>query len=125
MDRNGQGRVITTSVKDRAALTALNKKIAKAEDRGDRDWLSGILAPRLAFQRADDQKTIDDQVAFLQKVEAGSKRATRIIEPIELFGDRAIVQCIVTVGGQEFHNLRLFVRHDGSWKLLAWANERL
>lgn len=116
----------TTSVtSDQAALTDLNKKITEAENRGDRDWLGGILAPRLAFQRADDQKTVDDQVAFLQKVKAGGKRVTRIIEPIELFGDRAIVQCIVTVDDQEFHNLRLFVRRDGSWKLLAWANEPL
>lgn len=108
---------------DDQVLHELNVKIGDAENRGDRDWLAGILAPRLAFQRADDQKTADDQVAFLQKVKAGGKRVTRIIEPIELYGDRAIVKCIVTVEGQEFHNLRLFVRRDGSWKLLAWANE--
>lgn len=111
----------TTS--DQAVLADLNKKIGEAENCGDRDWLAGILAPRLAFQRGDDQKTIDDQVAFLQKVKEGGKRVTRIIEPIELFRDRAIVQCIVTVDDQEFHNLRLFVRRDGGWKLLAWANE--
>jgi Domain of unknown function (DUF4440) len=114
----------TTSVtSDQAALTDLNKKIGEAENRGDRDWLAGILAPRLAFQRADDQKTVDDQVAFLQKVKAGGNRATRIVEPIEVYGDRAIAQCIVKVDDQKFHNLRLFVRRDGSWKLLAWANE--
>src|SRR5262249_5737420 len=116
----------TTSVtSDQVALTDLNKKIGDAENRGDRDGLAGILAPRLAFQRADDQRTVDDQVAFLQKVKAGGKRVTRILEPIELFGDRAIVQCIVTVDDRDFHNLRLFVRRDGSWKLLAWANEPL
>ena len=114
----------TTSVtSDQAALMDLNMEIGEAENRGDRDWLAGILAPRLAFQRADDQKTIDDRVAFLQKVKAGGKRVTRIINPIELFGDRAIVKCIVTVENEEFHNLRLFVRRDGSWRLLAWANE--
>lgn len=106
-------------------LRELNCRIGDAENRGDRDWLAGILAPRLAFQRADDQKTVDDQVAFLQHVKAGGSRVTRIIEPIEVHGDRAIVQCVVSVDDQEFHNLRFFVRRDGSWKLLAWANERL
>ena len=48
---------------------------------------------------------------------------TRIIEPIELYGDRAIVRCVVAVGDQHFDNLRLFVRREGSWKLLPWANE--
>src|SRR5690606_25554083 len=99
-------------------------EIAEAENRGDDKWLASIIAPRLAFQRADEAKSIDDQVAFLQKVKAGgNRRSTRIIEPIELYGDRAVVQCIVSVGDQEFHNLRLFVRRNGSWKLLAWANE--
>jgi hypothetical protein len=27
--------------------------------------------------------------------------------------------------GEKFHNLRLFVRREGQWKLLGWANERL
>ena len=73
-----------SATSDLAALTDLNMKIGEAENRGDRDWLAGILAPMLAFQRADDRKTIDDRVAFLQKVKAGGKRVTRIIEPIEL-----------------------------------------
>jgi hypothetical protein len=114
-----------TSVKShKEALRKLNEKIVDAENRGNRKWLAKILAPRLAFQRADDEKTVDDQVAFLQKVKKGGSRVTRIIEPIELYGDRAIVKCIVTADGQKFHNIRLFVRRDGGWKLLAWANER-
>ena len=48
---------------------------------------------------------------------------TRILEPIEIHGNRAIVECIVTVGARDIHNLRLFVRRDGQWKLLGWANE--
>jgi hypothetical protein len=110
---------------DRQALIELNTKIGDAENTGAREWLTTILAPRLAFQRADESRTVDDQVAFLQKVKAGgTPRVTRrIIEPIEIYGDRAIVQCIVSVGDQEFHNLRLFVRREGGWKLLAWANE--
>ena len=81
------------------------------------------LAPRLAFQRADGARTVDDRDTFLQKVKPGGTRLTRIIEPIELYGDRAIVKCIVQMGERQCHNLRLFVRRDGSWKLLAWANE--
>jgi hypothetical protein len=108
---------------DRQTLSELNLRISEAEKNGDREWLATILAPRLAFQRADASRTFDDQVAFLQKVKAGGGGTTRIIEPIELYGNRAVVQCIVAVGAQEFHNLRLFVRHDGHWKLLGWANE--
>jgi hypothetical protein len=110
-------------VTDQEELRKLNDQIGDAENRGDSDWLARILAPRLAFQRADDQKTVDDQVAFLQKVKAGGDRTTRIIEPIEFYGDRAIVKCIVTMGNKEFHNLRLFVLRNGHWKLLGWANE--
>lgn len=111
------------SSKDRSALKELNERIGVAEDNGDREWLAKILAPRLAFQRADESRTVDDHVAFLQKVQSGGPRVTRLIEPIELYGDRAVVQCIVKIGNKEFHNLRLFVRREGQWKLLAWANE--
>ena len=76
----------TTSIPSQQALKMeLKEKAGEAEKRGDLDWMAVILGPRLAFQRADDEKTVDDQVAFLQKVKAGSKRATRIIESIELF----------------------------------------
>ena len=111
---------------DEQALRELNMKIGDAETKGDRGRLGTILAPRLAFQRADEQRTIDDQVAFLQKVKPaarGEERVTRIIEPIEVLGNRAIVRCVVRVGEMEFHNLRVFVRREGTWKLLAWANE--
>jgi hypothetical protein len=110
---------------DKQALIDLNAKINDAENSGDREWLATILAPRLALQRADKPRTIDDQVAFLQKVEPGGKRGLLKIEPIELYGDRAIVKCIIAVGDKEFHNIRLFVRREGDWKLLAWANEPL
>jgi len=110
---------------DEEALRTLNLAISEAENRGDRDWLSAILAPRLAFQRADAAATIDDQIAYLQKVTAGGTRVSRIVEPIEVIGNRAIIKCIVTVDGRDFHNIRLFVRRDGQWKLLGWANEAL
>jgi hypothetical protein len=112
---------------DKQALIELNEQINDAENNGKREWLATILAPRLALQRADKPRTIDDQVAFLQKVqkvEHEDKRVLRKIEPIELYGDRAIVKCIIAVGAKEFHNIRLFVRREGDWKLLAWANEQ-
>jgi hypothetical protein len=38
---------------------------------------------------------------------------------IETFGNRAIVMCAITQGGKHYHNIRLFVRIDANWKLLA------
>lgn len=121
------GKIMETklSEKDQKELRELNERIGDAENRGDREWLATILAPRLAFQRADDKKTVDDQVSFLQKVSPCGTRVPRIIEPIQLYGDRAIVQCVVSTDDKEFHNLRLFVRREGHWKLLAWANEQV
>ena len=108
---------------DDRRLRELNEGIGVAENSGDATWLAGVLASSLAFQRADDARTIDDRERFLEKVKPGGTRVTRVLEPIHLFGDRAIVQCIVSVGGKDYHNLRLFVRRDGDWKLLGWANE--
>jgi hypothetical protein len=69
---------------DIQALVKLNTEIGEAENRGDRNWLATILAPRLAFQRADEARTVDDHVAFLQKIASQGTRTTRIVEPIEL-----------------------------------------
>ena len=107
---------------DTKILEDLNLKIGDAENRGDRKWLEGILAPRLAFQRADPARTVDTESQFLEKLKPGGNRVTRI-ESIRFYGERAIVTCIVAVGGQSYHNLRLFVRREGDWKLLGWANE--
>ena len=46
-------------------------KNRRGGDRGEREWLATILAPRLAFQLADEARTVDDHVAFLQKVASG------------------------------------------------------
>jgi hypothetical protein len=105
---------------DIEALKDLNARIIEAENSGGREWLASILAPRLVIQRADG--TVDDQVTFLQKVQPGGDRISRIIEPIRLYGDRAIVQFVVTTRGRRIDNLQLFVRRDGEWKLLGWAN---
>ena len=110
---------------DEQVLRDLNVEVSTAEDRGDRTWLSTILAPKLAFQRADPPKTVDDAESYLRKVAPSGPRTTRIVEPIDICGDRAIVKCVVTTGGRDFHNIRLFVRRGGEWKLLGWANEPL
>jgi Domain of unknown function (DUF4440) len=115
---------------DKQALEQLNTRIGVEEDKGDdesRSWLDDVIAPKLAFQRAD-RTTFDNREEFLKKVKPSGPRETEI-ESIDLHGDRAVVTCIVTVksasGDKRFHNLRLFVRHEGQWKLLGWANEPL
>lgn len=110
---------------DKQALKKLNEKINDAENYGDRDFLNSVLAPELAFQRANEQKTVNDRTAFLEKVEPGGRRILEEIVDIKLYGNRATVECIISVDGKRFHNLRLFVRRDGEWKLLGWANEPL
>lgn len=110
---------------EEAALEALNIGIGDAENRGDATWLAAILMPRMTFQRADPARTIDDREAFLSKVRAGGTRITDVLKPIQIFGDRAIVRCIVTIEGKRFDNLRLFVKRDGRWLLLAWANQAI
>ena len=110
---------------DAETLKQLNIQSGEAESRGDRDWLEGVIAPRLAFQRAD-RVTVDDRSQFLSKVKTSDARQTRI-ESIDIIGDRAVVKCVVTLmsagTAKSYHNLRLFVRQAGKWKLLAWANE--
>jgi hypothetical protein len=113
-------------------LEKLNTEIGDAESQGNdeaRGWLARVIAPKLAFQRAD-RTTIDDREKFLEKVKPGPPRKT-IIESIDLYGNRAIVKCIVGMGDRRFHNIRLFVwiggqeGQGGEWKLLGWANEPL
>jgi hypothetical protein len=106
-------------------LTDLNLRLGAAESKGDKQLLDDLLAPELAFRRANGQ--IIDRETFLKAVKPSAHRETRI-ESISLLGlERAIVTCIVSVKNdpeQHFHNARLFVRStDGNWKLLGWANE--
>lgn len=116
-----------TSAADEAALKKINMDIAVAEDKGDRKALESILAPELAFRRANGMVVGREQ--FLKDVKPRALSKTDI-ESIQFYGkDRAIVACVVTikVDGQDtkFHNLRMFIRDGTSWKLLGWANERL
>lgn len=105
-------------------LRALNFAINEAENSGDRNYLAGVLAPELAFMRGDG-KTVDDAGRFLQKVakkpEPGKLEIDKV--EVEVLGSRAIVKCLVAQGGKRYHNVRLFVRLEGQWKLLGWGNE--
>jgi hypothetical protein len=112
--------------RDKDALRELNVKIGIAESEGDREFLSSVLAPVLAFRRASG--AVVDRATFLDAVKQGARRETAI-ESIDLLGsDRAVVTCMVSlVEGdrtKQFHNVRLFVRSsEDAWKLLGWANE--
>lgn len=111
---------------DESVLKKLNLEIAQAEDRGDAKWLEGVLSQELSFRRANGK--VVNRAQFLLDVKPRSASQTRI-ESVHLFGERAVVTCIVTltIDGKEaeFHNVRLFVRESGAWKLLGWANERV
>lgn len=111
---------------DFEALTQLNLQIGIAEAEGDKESLDQILAPVLAFRRANG--TCVDRATFLDGISASASRETAI-ESITLLGaDRALVTCLVSMSindtPKRFHNVRLFVRSsDREWKLLGWANE--
>lgn len=113
---------------DIKTLDDMNTQIRVAETKGDREWLSGVIAPKLAFQRANPEKTVTDRDGYLDAVKPGVNGETEI-ESISLHGNRAVVTCIVTLktdsGDQRFHNVRLWIRTEGRWKLLGWANEAL
>ena len=105
-------------------LRDLNVAINRAENDGDRNALANVLAPELAFMRAD-RNTVDDAGRFLQKVAKKPAPGDLALERVEVMGNRAIVTCVVTQGGKRFHNIRLFVRMGTDWKLLGWANEEM
>lgn len=78
-----------------------------------------IIAPKLGFQRADGV-TFDNREELLDKIKPSTHRQTEI-ESIHLFDDRAVVACIVTMDSNRYHNLRLFIRHEGNWELPGWG----
>jgi hypothetical protein len=113
---------------DLVLLAQLNVQVGAAEANGDRDWLDGVLPPQLTFRRANG--SVHDRKGYLATVAPSDPRETDI-ESIVLYGDRAVVSCIVTVTAtvqrsngekRRFHNLRLFTGVDAGWKLMAWAN---
>lgn len=109
---------------DRTALEQLNIAIGEAETQGDRPWFEDVIAPKLAFLRASGK--FDCRADFLLGV-APSERKTTEVESIHIYGNRAVVTCIVTVhttsGDKAYHNIRLFIRRDEQWQLMGWANE--
>jgi len=106
------------------ALRKLNKKIGDAENRGDSEWLAGILAPRLAFQRADDEKTVDDRTAFLKRSRRGLARNPhhRTDRVVWRSGNRQMHRHRRRPGVSQYAPLRTPRRR---LELLAWANERV
>lgn len=109
---------------DLAVLVRLNVDIGVAETNGDRAFLDNVIDQQLAFRRANG--AVVDRAGYLAAVATSEPRETDI-ESIQLYGDRAIVTCIVTLlrtNGERprFHNARMFARTGAGWKLLGWAN---
>jgi hypothetical protein len=110
-------------------LADLNVRIGAAESKGDAEskaFLGDTIAPVLGFRRANE--TLADRTEYLHVVKPSDPRETTI-EAIEVYGNRAVVRCVVAVksatGEKRFHNIRLFVKHERKWRLLGWANEPL
>jgi hypothetical protein len=101
------------------ALLQLNDAINAAENAGDLAALGAMIASRIAFRRRDG--SIVDRDAFLATPRPGERRLQ--VESVQVYGARAVVACTVTISGTSTHNLRLFAKEDGAWKLLGWANE--
>jgi len=114
--RQTGGDLMQAEIRD---LALLNHEIGAAENAGDLERLGGMVAPSLAFRRRDG--AIVDRDAFLQTPRPGN-RQTRI-ESIHVYGNRAVVTCVVTDSGVVTHNIRLFAKQEGNWRLLGWANE--
>jgi len=116
---------------DRQILTELNIEIGEAETEHNYKRLAEIIAPELAFQRADRDRTIDNRERFLQKVkdkaeaDAPQQKRTTEVESIAFSANRAVVSCIVSMDSGRYHNLRLFIKRGERWQLLGWANEPL
>lgn len=89
-------------------LEAINIRFGfeeSARDQTSYDWFVSIIAPEFAFQRADSKKTINNRCDFLRIVEPlkyddpkSVSRETKV-ESIEIYGDQAVVECVVTFDG--------------------------
>jgi len=107
-------------------LQRVNESISTAEDAGDAEALDGLLAPKLAFRRAN--REVVDREEYLAAIKRSGPRQTTLRAIVMLGRDRALVTCDVSMavdGVQKtFENARLFIRAAGDeWKLLGWANE--
>ena len=108
---------------DLAVLAQLNVDIGAAETRGDRAFLDSVIAEQFAFRRASG--AVVDRPGYLAAVAESEPRLTEI-ESIQLYGDRAVVTCVVTLDRDgerpRFHNTRLLIRAATGWQVLGWAN---
>lgn len=124
-------REVRTMQRDEDMLRELNVRIGEAEHKGnkaDKDFLAGVVAPVLAFRRANGAFT--DRAIFLAGIKPSPCRETEIksIEPMGRHS--AVVTCEVSVIEEDrrtrFLNVRLFVKSDdSSWRLLGWTNEAI
>ena len=105
-------------------LWKLNIEIGLAESGGQKGFFEKNLAPAFAIRRGNPAREAVDRKAFVDGVKGSSRRDTEI-ESISFFGkERAIVTCVVTMDGNRYHNIRLWVRQPRQdWKLIGWANE--
>jgi Domain of unknown function (DUF4440) len=102
-------------------LIAVNQAITDAENAGDWTAMEPLIAANMAFRRADG--SIIDRRTFFDALKPGGNRILHNCTPLIVSENRAVVRCIIKVGDADYDNLRLFVRVDGKWQLLGWANE--
>lgn len=113
----------------RKHLEEINMRIVEEENRAGEEgniYLSQVIAPKLAFLRAD--KSFDDREEYLKKIlneRSTSDRHLERFEEVQVFGSRAVVTCVVKMNSKFFHNIRVFAVINGEWKLFAWANEEM
>jgi hypothetical protein len=110
---------------DRETLEAVNIEIGNAEARGDKAYFEDLLAPAFAFRRVSG--VVVDRKQYIEAVASSAARPTTVRSITFAGSARAIVSCVVTMetpdGKKDFDNLRVFIRTDSGWKLMAWANE--
>lgn len=107
---------------DQIQLRKLNDRIGEAESDGDYRFFEQHLAPAFAMSRASGATETRD--TFIDNLTKGPPRHT-LDQSITLLENRAVVDCLVEVDGNQYANHRIFVRlsKHSAWKLLAWANE--
>ncbi len=103
---------------DITELIRRNEEINEEENRGNVEELGKYVASEFAFQRRD--RRIVNRSTFLNP-NPGDRRLQ--IESVHVYGNRAVVTCVVTASGGVTHNIRLFVKEDSEWRVLGWANE--
>jgi hypothetical protein len=126
VDRERSAELEDKMTSDWQVLESINVEIGNAEAAGGRVFFEDLLAPSFAFRRATG--AIVDREQYIEAIAAGSARTTKVLAITFAGRARAVVSSVVTmeVGGtsQDYDNLRMFIQcNDGSWKLLAWANE--